>query len=167
MAAAAGTERALGDREIVVRRFDTLADLAAEQGREIGVSGWQSVEQDRIDQFAQATGDHQWIHVDPERARTELGMPTIAHGYLTLSMIPVFLHDIFAVASVKRALNYGSNKVRYTNMVPAGSRIRGRLHLKEALLKENTLRTVSGITVEIDGASKPALVAETVTLFEE
>lgn len=150
-----------------MRSFGTLAELAAEQGNEIGVSEWLTIEQDRIDMFAHATGDHQWIHVDPGRTQAELGMSTIAHGYLTLSLVPQFLSEILTVSSVTRALNYGSNKVRFTNMVPVGSRVRGRLHLAKAVLGENTLRTVSNITVEIDGETKPALVAETITLFEE
>jgi len=150
-----------------VREFETLAALAAEQGREIGVSEWVTIEQERIDLFADATEDHQWIHIDPARTRSELDMSTIAHGYLTLSLIPKFISNIFTIRSLKRALNYGSNKVRYTNMVPVGSRLRGRLHLHRAVLEENSLRTISRITVEIDGAEKPALVAETITLFEE
>lgn len=150
-----------------MREFETLAALAAEQGREIGVSEWVTIEQERIDLFADATEDHQWIHIDPARTRSELDMSTIAHGYLTLSLIPKFISNIFTIRSLKRALNYGSNKVRYTNMVPVGSRLRGRLHLHRAVLEENSLRTISRITVEIDGAEKPALVAETITLFEE
>jgi acyl dehydratase len=144
-----------------------LADLAAEEGNEIGVSDWVVVQQDRIDKFADATGDHQWIHVDPERTRAELGMSTIAHGYLTLSLVPKFVGEILTVTSVKRALNYGSNKVRFTNMVPVGSRLRGRLLLEKAVLGERTLRTISKVTVDIEGEERPALVAETITLFEE
>lgn len=144
-----------------------MAELAAEQGNEIGTSDWVTVQQDRINTFADATGDHQWIHVDPERTQAELGMPTIAHGYLTLSLVPKFIGEIMTVTSVKRALNYGSNKVRFTNMVPAGSRLRGRLVLDRAVLGERTLRTISTVTVEIEDQERPALVAETITLFEE
>lgn len=150
-----------------MREFNTLADYAAAEGTEIGVSDWVRVDQDRIDRFADATGDHQWIHVDPERTRAELGMPTIAHGYLTLALVPKFVGEIVAVKSVKRALNYGSNKIRFTNMVPAGSRLRGRLFLTRSVLGERTLRTVSTVTVDIEGEERPALVAETITLFEE
>lgn len=164
-----GCERGLRccKRENFVKEFNSLSELAAEQGNEIGVSGWLMVDQGRIDTFADATGDHQWIHVDPERTRRELGMSTIAHGYLTLSLIPKFVGEIMRVTSAKRALNYGSNKVRFTNMVPAGSRLRGRLFLEKAVLGEGTLRTHSRIEVEIDGTERPALVAETITLFEE
>ena len=150
-----------------MREFNSLAELAAEQGNEIGVSEWVTVQQDRIDTFADATGDHQWIHVDPQRTQAELGMPTIAHGYLTLSLVPKFVGEIMTIPSVKRALNYGSNKIRFTNMVPAGSRLRGRLVLDRAVLGEKTLRTISTVTVEIEGQERPALVAETITLFEE
>ena len=150
-----------------MREFNSLSDLAAEQGSEIGTSDWVTIQQDRINTFADATGDHQWIHVDPERTQAELGMPTIAHGYLTLSLVPKFVGEIMTVTSVKRALNYGSNKVRFTNMVPAGSRLRGRLVLDRAVLGERTLRTISTVTVEIEGQERPALVAETITLFEE
>ena len=150
-----------------MRQFNTLAEVAAAEGTEIGVSDWITVDQDRIDKFADATGDHQWIHVDPERAQKELGMSTIAHGYLTLSLVPSFVYEIMSVKSAKRALNYGSNKVRFTNMVPVGSRLRGRMHLAKAVLSENTLRIVSSITVDLEGAERPALVAETITLFEE
>ncbi len=150
-----------------MREFGTLAELAAEHGTEIGVSDWLKIDQDRIDMFADATGDHQWIHVDPERTRAELNMNTIAHGYLTLSLIPSFLGELLTVKSVKRALNYGSNKVRFTNMVPVGSRVRARLFLEKAVLGDGTLRTISNVTIEIEGADKPALVAQTITLFEE
>lgn len=150
-----------------MRVFGTLAELAAEQGTEIGVSDWLKIDQDRIDMFADATGDHQWIHVDPERTRAELNMDTIAHGYLTLSLIPNFLGELLTVKSIKRALNYGSNKVRFTNMVPVGSRVRARLFLEKAVLGDGTLRTISNVTIEIEGADKPALVAQTITLFEE
>ena len=150
-----------------MREFNSLADLAAETGNEIGVSDWLEIDQDRIDAFADATGDHQWIHVDPDRCQAELGMGTIAHGYLTLSLLPQFLGEMFKVKSVKRAINYGSNKVRFTNMVPAGSRVRARLQLDKAVLGEGTLRTISNVTVEVEGADKPALVAQTITLFEE
>lgn len=150
-----------------MREFNSLAELAAEQGNEIGVSEWVTVQQDRIDTFADATGDHQWIHVDPQRTQAELGMTTIAHGYLTLSLVPKFVGEIMTIPSVKRALNYGSNKIRFTNMVPAGSRLRGRLVLDRAVLGEKTLRTISTVTVEIEGQERPALVAETITLFEE
>ncbi|MEM8685836.1 MAG: MaoC family dehydratase [Pseudomonadota bacterium] len=150
-----------------MRTFPTLKDLAAEQGNELGVSDWLVIDQERINMFADATNDHQWIHVDPERTQAELGMSTIAHGYLTLSLVVPFAEQIYAVDSVKRAINYGSNKVRFTNMVPVGSRVRGRLKLLRASLGDGTCRIISEVTVEIEGQDKPAMMAETITLFYE
>ena len=150
-----------------MRTFPTLKDLAAEQGNELGVSDWLVIDQERINMFADATSDHQWIHVDPERTQAELGMSTIAHGYLTLSLVVPFVEQIFSVASIKRAINYGSNKVRFTNMVPVNSRVRGRLKLLRATLGTGNCRTISEVTVEIEGQKKPAMMAETITLFYE
>lgn len=150
-----------------MRTFPTLKDLAAEQGNELGVSEWLVVDQDRINKFAEATNDYQWIHVDPERTQSELGMSTIAHGYLTLSLVVPFVQEIFEVASVKRAINYGSNKVRFTNMVPVNSRLRGRVTLLRASLGTGTCRIISQVTIEIEGQDKPAMQAETITLFYE
>ncbi len=150
-----------------MRIFPTLADLAAEQGTEIGASDWLLVDQKRIDNFAESTGDHQWIHVDPERVRRELDMPTIAHGYLTLSLVPHFLNEILEITSVKRTINYGANKIRFTNMVPSDSRLRGRLFLTRAVHGGGSLRAISRVTVDIEGEEKPALTADTITLFYE
>ena len=150
-----------------MRTFPTLKDLAAEQGNELGVSDWLVIDQERINMFADATSDHQWIHVDPERTQAELGMSTIAHGYLTLSLVVPFVEQIFSVASIKRAINYASNKVRFTNMVPVNSRVRGRLKLLRATLGTGNCRTISEVTVEIEGQKKPAMMAETITLFYE
>lgn len=150
-----------------MRTFPTLKDYAAEQGNEIGVSDWMVVDQERINQFAEATGDFQWIHVDPERTQRELNMPTIAHGYLTLSLLVKFVQEIFEVKSVTRAINYGVNKVRFMNMVPVNSRIRGRVKLTRGSLGSNSLRAISEVTIEIEGEKRPAMVAETITLMYE
>lgn len=150
-----------------MRVFPTLSDLAVEEGTLLGTSSWADMPQSRIDLFADATEDHQWIHTDPARTRAELGMPTIAHGYLTLSMIPSFMYEIFQVDSATRIVNYGANKIRFLNMVPAGSRIRGSMKLQRAELSSGSLRTISEVTVEIEGHSKPALVAEIIMLFYE
>ncbi len=147
--------------------FETLADFAAMCGHEIGTSEWLEITQDRIDRFADATGDHQWIHVDPARTASELGMPTIAHGYLTLSLVPRFVSEIMHIESIKRAINYGSNKVRFISMVPVGSKVRGRLRLDKAVADTGMLRATSTMTVEIEGEPRPALVAETITLYFE
>src|SRR5918911_2870597 len=106
---------------------ERAADLKAFEGKEIGVSDWYTVTQEQIDKFADATGDHQWIHVDVERAKREMpGGKTIAHGYLTLALVPRMAQTLLKVTGRKRGLNYGSNKVRFTNAVPAGARIRLR-----------------------------------------
>ncbi len=150
-----------------MRKFRALKDFAAEQGNEIGVSDWMVIDQDRINMFADATGDHQWIHVDPERTQRELNMPTIAHGYLTMSLLVKFVHEVFEVESVKRAINYGANKIRFTNMVPVNSKIRGRVKLNRASLGSDSLRAITEITIEIEGQERPAMVAETITLMYE
>ena len=150
-----------------MREFENIEELAAAAGTEIGVSNWMRIDQTRIDMFADATGDHQWIHIDPVRARAELNMPTIAHGFLTLSLIPKFMGEIYTVKSVKRAINYGTNKVRFTNMVPVGSKVRGKLNLTRATLDGGSVRTISSVSVEIEDEEKPALIAETITLMYE
>ncbi len=150
-----------------MRTFPTLKDYAAEQGNEIGVSDWMVIDQDRINKFAEATGDYQWIHVDPERAQRELGMSTIAHGYLTMSLLVKFVQEIFEVKSVTRAINYGVNKVRFMTMVPVDSRIRGRAKLIRGSLGSDSLRAISEVTIEIEGGKRPAMVAETITLMYE
>lgn len=150
-----------------MRLFSRLSDLAAEEGNLLGKSSWLTVPQSRIDMFADATEDHQWIHTDPQRTQSELGMPTIAHGYLTLAMIPHFMFEIMRVESAKRVINYGANRVRFLNMVPVDSRIRGAMTLQRAELTNGCLRTTSEIAVELDGADKPALVAEVLMLFYE
>ena len=150
-----------------MREFATLADLAAEQGNEIGVSSWTDITQDRINRFADVTGDHQWIHVDPERTMQELDMSTIAHGYLTLSLLPSFMGEIFSVTSLKRMINYGANNVRFVSMVPVGSRVRGRVGLQKGVLSSSSLRTICDVKVEIEGQTKPALKAEVITLMYE
>ncbi len=150
-----------------MRVFATLAELAAEQGNEIGVSSWTDITQERINQFAEVTGDHQWIHVDPERTQRELQMSTIAHGYLTLSLLPAFMGEVFSVASLKRMINYGANNVRFVSMVPVGSRLRGRVSLQKAVLSSSSLRSICEVKVEIDGQPKLALKAEVITLMYE
>jgi len=141
------------------------ADLAQYVGKEIGVSDWFTVDQAIIDKFAEATGDHQWIHVDVERAKRE--MPdgkTIAHGYLTLSLVPRLAQTIYRVKKRSRGLNYGSNRIRFTGQVPAGSRIRLHQKIKSVEPVEGGVRITSESTVEVEGAERPALVAETISM---
>jgi acyl dehydratase len=150
-----------------MRVFPRLSDLAANQGQLLGTSSWLQMSQARIDLFAEATEDHQWIHTDPVRTQAELGQPTIAHGYLTLSLIPHFMDEIMRVESVQRIINYGAERIRFLNMVPVDSRLRGAITLQRADLTNGCLRTNCEIAIEIEGAGKPALVAEVIMLFYE
>ena len=138
-------------------------DLKQHIGHELGPSEWFTVDQAMIDKFADATGDHQWIHVDVERAKREMpGGKTIAHGYLTLSLVPRMAATLVKVSNRKRGVNYGSNKVRFTNVVPAGARIRLRQRLVAVdEVSGGGYRITSEMTVEIEGQERPALVAET------
>jgi len=138
-------------------------DLKEHIGRELGPSDWMTVDQAIIDKFAAATGDHQWIHVDVERAKREMpGGKTIAHGYLTLSMVPRLAATLVKVEKRRRGVNYGSNKVRFTNVVPAGSRIRLRQRIVAVdEVSGGGYRITSQMTIEVEGQERPALVAET------
>jgi acyl dehydratase len=150
-----------------MRMFNTVAEYIAEKGKEIGVSEWVEIDQDRINKFADATGDHQWIHIDPERTKKELGMPTIAHGYLTLSLLPFLMSKVSGVKSATRGINYGSNSIRFTQMVPVGSKVRARVKLKDAQPKAGGYQVTNEVTMEIEGQERPAMVAETLSLIFE
>jgi acyl dehydratase len=156
----------MAGREERMIEVERPADLRQYVGKEIGVSDWFTVDQAIIDKFAEATGDHQWIHVDVERARRE--MPdgkTIAHGYLTLSLVPRLAQTIYRVKQRSRGLNYGSNRIRFTGQVPAGSRIRLRQKIKSVEPVEGGgVRITSESSVEVEGAERPALVAETISM---
>jgi acyl dehydratase len=131
-------------------------------GSELGVSDWMQIDQERVNDFAEVTGDHQWIHVDVERAKSEspYGAP-IAHGFLTLSLIPALSKDNFRVQNAKLVINYGLNKVRFLAAVPVGNRIRVRSELADAVAKDqSTVDLTVRHTIEIDGVDKPAAVAE-------
>jgi acyl dehydratase len=143
--------------------FEELPTLV---GQEIGVSDWRTIDQDRINKFAEATGDHQWIHVDVERAKKEMpGGKTIAHGYLTLSLVPMMGAGILRITGVSRGINYGCNKVRFTNMVTVGSRVRGRQKLLSADARSGGTQMINEFTIEIEGEERPACVAETISLI--
>lgn len=145
--------------------LQTPSDLAARVGEDLGTSEWLTVDQETIDAFARATGDHQWIHVDVERARREMpGGKTIAHGFLTLSLLPRMAQTIWRIGRRSRGLNYGLNKVRFTAPVPAGSRIRLHQRLKAAEPVEGGRRFTIEATVEVEGESRPALIAETIAI---
>lgn len=147
----------------------TLAELSKLEGESLGVSDWIEVTQERINTFADATGDHQWIHTDPERAKAEspFGGP-IAHGYLTLSLIIPMWDEVLKVESVTTAVNYGLNKVRFTNPVPAGGRVRLNAALKtvEELPKGGVQVTVDA-KIELEGSERPAVVVEAIYRFFE
>ncbi|MCB4363832.1 MaoC family dehydratase [Hydrogenophaga taeniospiralis] len=144
-----------------MKTFETLADLAACVGQEVALSDWVTITQERVNQFAQATGDHQWIHVDVEKAKQGPFGGTIAHGFLTLSLLPVFLESAFAVRQSGMGLNYGLNRVRFTAPVPVGSRLRARLTLLAAEpIEHQGLQLTWSVVVERDGADKPVCVAE-------
>jgi len=144
---------------------ETPKDLLQHVGRELGPSDWMTVDQAMIDKFAEATGDHQWIHVDVERARKE--MPdgkTIAHGYLTLSLVPRMAATLMRVKKRSRGVNYGSNKVRFISPVQAGTRVRLRQRIANVEEIPGGVRITSEMSVEIEGQPKPALIAETMGL---
>lgn len=138
-----------------------VGDLKSRVGQEIGASDWLAVTQERITQFAEATQDRQWIHVDPERAAAESPFKkTIAHGFLTLSLVSVMLRTAVTITGVRMAINYGSNRVRFVAPVLAGSRVRGRFVLAAVEDTKGGVQATWGITVEREGEQKPACVAE-------
>jgi acyl dehydratase len=141
-----------------------LSDIQTLVGSELGVSDWLEITQDRVNRFADATGDHQWIHVDVERATKEIGGP-IAHGYLVASLIPFLAKNIISYTGVSRGINYGSNKVRFTNMVRVGAKIRMRAKMLSCEPRGGGFQVINEFTIEIDGEERPACVAEVVSLI--
>ena len=147
-----------------MRVFNGVDELKAAIGEPLGSSDWLTVEQKQIDTFAEATGDHQWIHVDAERAKGGPFGTTIAHGFLTLSLVPIFSWQVYKVENVKMGVNYGLNKVRFTSPVPVGSRLRGSYEFADVSeTKDGAVQITTQVTVEIDGSERPACVAETLT----
>jgi acyl dehydratase len=146
-----------------MRHFETLEELATLAGQHVATSDWIVVTQEAINQFAQATGDHQWIHIDVERAKTgPFGAP-IAHGFLTLSLIPQFVASALHIADVRMGVNYGLNRVRFMGPVPAGSRVRAALTLLKAEPIENGGRQLTWeVTTEREGVAKPVCIAESI-----
>lgn len=141
------------------------ADLSQFVGKRIGSSDWVQITQDMINTFAKATLDHQWIHVDVERVAREIpGGKTIAHGYLTLSLVAGLTPQIYTIEKRSRGVNYGLNKVRFTNMVPVDSRIRVHMSINQVEPIKGGVRATCGVEVEIEGQDRPALVAETITV---
>ena len=149
-----------------MRIFSSFDEIKSAVGTEISVSDWIEVTQDRINQFAKATCDEQWIHVDQERARREApGGTTIAHGLLSLSLAPLFIRSVMGLKGLRNTLNYGADRIRYLAPVPAGSRLRGRITVAEAEdVPPDGLRVSYHLVIEIEGGKKPACVAELIAL---
>jgi acyl dehydratase len=148
-----------------MRVFTTLDEVAEAVGQELGTSDWVNIDQRRVNQFADATGDHQWIHVDAERARTGPFGGTIAHGYLTLSLIPWLGSQVFTLQTPGAKLNYGVNKARFPNPLRVGKRIRSHVQISEVTRLPSGLQLIVKHTIEIEDDPKPACVAETVVLL--
>jgi len=145
-----------------MKSFEHLTDLQPLVGQEIGVSEWIGVEQQRIDQFADATGDHQWIHIDPVRAAAGPFKTTVAHGFLTLSLLPEMSASAFEVRDTRMGVNYGLNRVRFPAPVPSGSRLRGRFKLLSYEPIQGGAQLTVEVTMEREGSPKPVCVAESV-----
>jgi acyl dehydratase len=145
--------------------FGDLAALVGAVGADLGPTDWLVVDQTRIDQFAQATDDHQWIHVDPERAADGPYGRTIAHGLLTLSLLPHFMHDLYRVDNVAMAINYGFNKVRFITPVPVGSRLRASSNLSAVTELPGGAQATLTTTIEVEGSDKPAAVVESIVRY--
>jgi acyl dehydratase len=149
----------------VPHTFTSVEELRQEVGRHLGFSTWTQIDQHRIDRFADATDDRQWIHVDTQRAASGPYGRTIAHGYLTLSLVPSLVSQIIAYDGWSTLVNYGSEKVRFLAPVPVGSRIRAGLEIVAVREGASGVQVTNRVTVEIDGVERPALVAETITLL--
>ena len=151
----------LGQTQAPMPRTIHVASLAEHLGKEVAVSDWLAVTQERIDRFAAATGDHQWIHVDPERAAAELPEgTTIAHGFLTLALVSGLLRQAITVGGIRMAINYGVNRVRFVSPLPAGSRVRGRFTLAAIGEAGGGIQVTWSVTVELEHGDKPCCVAE-------
>jgi acyl dehydratase len=145
-----------------MREFPSLAAFAEATGHHLGYGDWMEIDQHRVNLFADATGDHQWIHVDPERAAAGPFKQTIAHGYLTLSLVPALVADVYRVDGVRMAVNYGLNKVRFPAPLPVGSRVRAGVELIEVTGVDGGVQATARVTVEAAGVPKPCCVADTV-----
>ncbi|MEU6219726.1 MaoC family dehydratase [Streptomyces sp. NPDC047022] len=147
------------------RTFTSADELKAAVGEQLGYTDWLEIDQKRIDLFAEATGDHQWIHVDPEKAAAGPFKKTIAHGYLTLSLLPLFGPQLMRVEGVKMGVNYGTNKVRFPSPVPVGSRLRATAKVTGVEDVQGGVQVSVAFTVERDGGDKPVCVAESVARY--
>lgn len=142
----------------------SISEIEGTAERELGVSDWHTVTQDHVNQFADATGDHQWIHVDPEMAKQGPFGATVAHGYLSLSLLPMLMSQVMSVSDARMGLNYGTEKIRFTNPVPVGSRVRLKAKLIEGNRKGDGVLYKVGVEIEIEGQEKPAMVGEVLYL---
>ncbi|MBO1331914.1 MaoC family dehydratase [Streptomyces sp. VRA16 Mangrove soil] len=147
------------------RVFKDVDELKGAVGEQLGYSDWVEIEQSRVDRFAEATGDHQWIHVDPERAKDGPFGTTIAHGYLTLSLLPLFGPQLLSVEGMKMGVNYGTNKVRFPAPVPVGSRLRATAKITSVDDVPGGVQLAVAFTVEREGGDKPVCVAESVSRY--
>jgi acyl dehydratase len=147
------------------RVFGSLDELRAAVGEDLGTSDWLEIDQKRIDLFAEATGDHQWIHVDQEKAAAGPFGTTIAHGYLTLSLLPALVPQLMRVDNVKMGINYGTNKVRFPATVPVGSRLRATAKIADVTEVPGGVQLATTVTIEREGGDKPVCVAESVSRF--
>jgi acyl dehydratase len=148
-----------------VKTFSGLDEFVTAQGSQLGPTDWLEVTQDRVNLFAAATDDHQWIHVDPERAAKGPFGGTIAHGLLTLSLLPHFTRQLYTVENITMAINYGYNKVRFITPVRVGAKVRARAEISKVDKLEGAVQATVTTTVEIDGSEKPAAVAESIARF--
>ncbi|WP_304999942.1 MaoC family dehydratase [Georgenia sp. SYP-B2076] len=149
----------------MVRVFDDVAAFSAAAGEVLGTSDWVTVTQDLVDQFAEATGDRQWIHVDPERAASGPFGGTVAHGFLTLALVPVLMQTIYRIEDLALGVNYGADKVRFPQAVPVGSRVRASATLDRVTPSGPGIQAHIGVVVEIEGAAKPACVVEAIFIL--
>lgn len=147
----------------MVAVFETPMDMLGTEGQTLGTSEWMEIDQDRVNMFADATGDHQWIHINKEMAEQSPFGTTIAHGFLTLSLLPMLMKETYSINKVAMGINYGCNKVRFINPVKVGSRVRGISEVVSVEEAGGGIQLVVKATIEIEGEEKPACVAETVT----
>ena len=144
----------------------TLEEAKALEGREVGVSEWKLIDQDRINLFAEATDDYQWLHVDPERAARELPIgSTIAHGYLLIALLPALTEHFVEFEGLERIINYGLNKVRFKSMVPVNSRVRVRGVVKSVRKRAGSVQVIQENALEVEGSPRPACIAETIAMY--
>ena len=148
-----------------MRTFNGIAELEAAVGSHLGYSQWHTITQQQVDQFAEATGDHQWIHVDPERAAAGPFGRTIAHGYLTLSLVSMLVWEVYTVENVAMGINYGTNKVRFPAPVPVGGRVRAGVELLSVSPGNGGYQVISRVTIELEGSGKPACIVESLSVL--